>query len=140
MTNDVCDLGSSGFTHTSTAVYEWAQRICRLIRGELGDGPITARVWAYRYEGNEHLSADFFNEAGSAFPLTFIIGRQHQLDTSDPLVPDMVEAIHMCGILTGALQATVQLGRQCNETNPMCTPEQWKPGQTNGRLKVIVSA
>lgn len=63
-------------------------------------------------------------------------GRQ-MLDVPDePEVFDMTEALHLAGMITQALDATVTVGRTGNEVNETVLPAPLPAGNTNGRINL----
>jgi hypothetical protein len=131
---EICDLPASGFTRTTNDVYDWAKAVVTKVKEKLPEGQINAAVWAYREQGYEWLAVCFHRDDDDTYDLGFTIGEDHSFHLVEPGVPDMTEALHMVGILCEALAAKIQIGRRCNEVNPYCTQEEWRPGQTNGQL------
>lgn len=135
------DLDPSGCTKTNTALHECAGRIVAEVRNHFGDAPVNADVWSQRwYNGDEIISCDFWkDENDKALPLTVSITAlaQQRLDiTDEPDVFDMTEALHLAGLITQALNATVTVGRTDKEANEAVLSAPLPAGHTNGRINL----
>lgn len=137
----MCNLPASGFTETTKEVHDWACAVVSAARQRLS-GPISAYVWAYRHGYTNILSCDLSDASDVWFPITLSEAGKHSFHVStqdvDTLVPDLVEAIHMVGIIVRALDATVSMGRYVNEVNAAVLAQPLKPGETNGPMALAI--
>lgn len=102
-----CELTPMGNAVTSQPVSRWLDTALIQARKNLLGGNVTGALWAYRRNNQEYLSLDLIDELGGAHGITFQAGHRHNFDPVQPLTPDLVEAIHMAGIVIRALNATV---------------------------------
>lgn len=135
------DLDPSGGTRTNTALHECAGRIVAAVRNHFGDAPVNADVWSQRwYNGEEIISCDFWkDETDRPLPLTVTItalGQQRLDITDEPDVFDMTEALHLAGLITQALNATVTVGRTDKEANEAVLSAPLPAGHTTGRINL----
>lgn len=139
------DLPSSGFTHTDTAAHGWcldrAGEIRQKFKNEIDAGTLVANIFPYRHYDQEYVALDFWDDSGKnpdAYPITFNVGFSEPRfeSASDPFVQDMVEALHLAGIILASLNIKPSVGRQENELNHGVLAEPLKPGQTNGRISL----
>lgn len=139
-TKETCFLPSNGFTFTKNEVYDWLRNIVRKIKSEIGDEKLVAYSWAYRVgdDNQELLAFDIVNDKEEIYPLAFCpVAEKHGYQLGDVVdVPDLIEAWHMIGMLTQAMNIEVHIGVTGNELNEYCTDE-WKlPNQTNAQMKL----
>ncbi|UJD92742.1 thioesterase family protein (plasmid) [Rahnella aquatilis] len=131
------DLPPSGFTDTSVELHRAAGQIVAQARQRYGLKPLTASVWAFRYNDFIMLSCDLATENKNEphMPITITASGRLELSTLDePDVFDMAEAMHLVGLITRALGAKVEIGRGANEVNPEVLASPLKEGQTNGAI------
>ena len=138
---ETSDLSASGFTRTRSDLHAWAKAVVEQARIFKDHSTVEAKVWAYREQGCEHLSADLYlkDRREPSFPITIcadggyyfpaIVGGAAEAD-----VPDMVEAMHLVGIITQALGATVSVGRGANEVNTDVLAAPLGENHTNGPI------
>lgn len=133
--SSLSELPPSGFTFTNPALHQAAKFIIGKARELFGTTPVSVYLWAYRYDDDEHLSCDFFvpDNQNLTLPITISIADTADYEFWDePTVVDMVEAIHLSGLLISALNAHVLVGRHKNETNESLLATPLKDGETNG--------
>ncbi|NCG54486.1 hypothetical protein [Serratia fonticola] len=92
---------------TPSVIREWVVKQSARLRICL-TGDITLVIWPYRRNGREYLVCDGF-DACQTVTLTFVTGGAPDFDGTQPVVPDMTEALHMIGMLATALDARVKL-------------------------------
>lgn len=139
---ETSNLPASGFTKTRSELHAWAKAVVDEARSIFGnDVAVDVGVWAYREQGREFLSADLHikKQREPVFPITIcaegecyfpeITGGAAEAD-----VPDMVEAMHLVGIITRALGATVSIGRGENEVNTDVLAAPLGESHTNGPI------
>lgn len=85
-------------------------------------GAINAHVWAYRCNGHQVLSCDLIDQAGRRYLVTITGGGSQYFHTrmgqeAEALVKDLAEALHIAGIITSMLNASVTIGMHMNEEN-----------------------
>lgn len=132
-------LEPSGFTETSEALHACAGHIVAKAKAYFDGAPVKAEVWAYRwYDNCEIVSCDLWTEGSDkAMPVTITATGQQRLDIHDePDVFDMTEALHLAGMITQALGATVTVGRTVNEANQAVLPAPLPAGHTNGTINL----
>jgi hypothetical protein len=64
---------------------------------------------------------------------------EYESDLSDDeaYVPDMVEAVHLVGIILKSLNIPVCIGRVENEVNENLVSEPFREGQTNAHIRLF---
>lgn len=134
-------LPASGFTHTHLDVHSWAGKVVGLARSVFGEERVTARLWAYREQGRQHLSCDLCVKGNSkiSLPITICAEGKHYFPdikggAAEADTYDMAEALHLAGLITEALNATIEVGLKCNEINEEILEEPLSEGQTNGKV------
>ncbi|WP_454912940.1 hypothetical protein [Variovorax gossypii] len=133
----LCRLPPSGFTETDTRVFRWAEAAVVSLRGSL-HGPITASLSSYRWDGGQMLALDLEDGNGRRQAINFTAPFEHSFCTSDPLVPDLVEAMHMANIVLRALDVTLEVGGYWqNEVNSEIAP---RACSTDGSAPMVVRA
>lgn len=139
-TERTCFLPPSGFTFTKNEVYDWLRNIVRKIKSEIGDDHLVAYCWAYRVgdDNQELLAFDIGNDKDEIFPLAFCpVAQKHGYQLGDVVdVPDLIDAWHMIGMLTQAMNIDVRIGVTGNELNEYCTDKWVHKNQTNARMKL----
>ena len=135
-----CDLPPSGFTRTITAAHEWAGTVAKAARQHLS-GAINVHLWAYRHGQHQTLSCDLFDSSGGVYCVGLHAAGQYALHAANPqdaeaLVPDLVDATHIAGIIIRALEAEVTVGRYVNEVNEAVLAQPLGPGHTNGPMAI----
>lgn len=135
-----CDLPPSGFTRTITEVHEWTSGVVTAARKHLS-GAVSVHLWAYRYGLNQTLSCDLFDSSGGVYCVGLHAVGQYALTPANPhdaeaMVPDLVDATHIAGIIIRALDAVVSVGRYVNEVNEAVLAQPLGPGHTNGPMAV----
>lgn len=133
------DLPPSGFTDTSVELHRAAGQIVANARQRYGLTPLTASVWAFRYNDFIMLSCDLAAEGKHepCMPVTITASGRLELSTLDePDVFDMAEAVHLVGMITRALGAKVVIGRGANEVNPEVLAGLLQEGQTHGAINL----
>lgn len=135
-----CDLPPSGFTRTITEVHEWASAVAIAARQHLS-GAISVHLWAYRHGQHQTLSCDLFDSSGGVYCVGLHAVGQYDLTAAHPqdaeaLVPDLVDAMHIAGIIIRALDAEVTVGRYINEVNEEVLAQPLGPGHTNGPMAI----
>ncbi len=136
--NQLCFLSSSGFTFTNNEVYDWLKKIVKKIKAEIGEKNLKAYSRGYRVgsASQEFLTFDIVNEKDEIYPLAFCpVARKYGYQLDDVIdVPDLIEAWHMIGMLTQALNIEVKVGVTANEINQYCTDQWTKENQTNAPM------
>lgn len=135
-----CDLPPSGFTRTITEVHEWADAVVTAARKHLS-GPVSVHLWAYRHGLHQTLSCDLFDNFGGVYCVGLHAADQYVLTAAHPqdaeaMVPDLVDATHIAGIIIRALDAAVSVGRYVNEVNEAVLAQPLGPGHTNGPMAI----
>jgi len=136
------DLGPMGFTYTHSAGYEWAGKQVLSIRKAIAGKPLPVQghLWTYRHDGCEMLALDVTCGDESVYNGT-ITGNdgEYESDLSDDeaYVPDMVEAVHLVGIILKSLNIPVCIGRVENEVNENLVSEPFREGQTNAHIRLF---
>ena len=138
----ISNLPASGFTNTNKELHEWAGNLVRYAKEIFGAQPINAEVWSYREKDGMMLSCDLSN-SDKSLSLPIIIDTVSEYyfpeikgGVAEADVPDMVEAIHLAGIITQALGAKVKVGLGQNEVNPDVLSKPLVGKQTNGKINL----
>lgn len=122
-------LSASGFTDSNNGIYDWAKTAMNAVKLRLTGSIINGCLWAYRHQDVEYISLSFEDETEKNYSFTITTGFPYELKSiSEPIVPDMTEALHMAGIIIQALEANMLIGRGWNEVNRYCIPEPFKEG------------
>lgn len=105
-------LDPSGVIETNNELNDCAMRIVKKAKGFFIHGAVMAHVWSYRCGGYNVITCDLFSQDKKLImPITISSGGRQVLDNLDGLeVFDMVEALHLVGIVTKKLNANVFLG------------------------------
>lgn len=111
----ICELGPTApmmteGQRTPPGVGAWIANQLGLIRKEVDGRELTANIWGYRMGRAQLLSCDISDENGKNYSLTFNTGQAHNFADHDPMVPDMVEALHIAALLAQRLGCSVSLG------------------------------
>lgn len=126
---NICEVLPSGYTYTLNNVYDWAKESLKKIKHELGisliesKDDVKAYMWAYRYDNgkNKYIAFDLVNIKNNFhYCINFSIGDKHTFNINEPTVPDVVEAIHMIGLISTALGIKTEIGSYSNEVNKYC--------------------
>lgn len=118
---EISHLPADGEHATSLAMSEWINAVAERIRQAVGPGPVTCVLWSYRLGkgDNSHcnIAADWrpsdsvATDAG--YPMTLAIDGVPYFrvspSLSDPLMPDVAEAMHCIARIANLLGATVKL-------------------------------
>lgn len=140
MTNDYSELSSSGFTHTSIVLHLAAKVIVNNARALFKNNKIYAHIYSYREQDYEHLACDLFikKDQHQTMPITICAAKKSFFDCWDePDVIDMTEAVHLVGIITTALSATIICGLHRNEVNHAVLDQPLKGNETNGKMDLF---
>ncbi|MCL6336287.1 hypothetical protein EXT65_21065 [Pectobacterium carotovorum subsp. carotovorum] len=131
-------LEPSGFTETNKELHDCAGKIVKKAKEKFKDEPVITKVWAYRFGGYNMISCDLFTQDRSVtMPVTIsAVERQMLDDLDEPDVFDMAEAVHLVGLITQALDATVIVGLGRNEINPHVLAQPLGEGHTNGAINL----
>lgn len=120
-----CELPTTGFTYTATSVHAWAHQVTIYARERLGPGAVIASLWPYRDGSTVGLACDFSTDVGTAdarYDITFTEGGKTDLSasrtSSDCVVYDLADAIHMASLVVRGLDAKLYIGRWSRERNP----------------------
>lgn len=123
---NICEITPNGVTFTLDSVIDWARENIKYIKQalELNDiktnDSIKAYIWAYRYDnGNtKYIAFDLSNDENKkCISFNFTVGGEHCFNLKEPTVPDCVEAIHMIGLITSALNIKAEIGTHHHEIN-----------------------
>ena len=139
---ETCYLPASGFTHTHIAAHTWVGKVVRAARNELGNAPVVAGISPYREQGREHLSCDLHSPSNEKwFPVTLCAEGEHEFPdvkggAAEADVYDMAEALHVAGMISAAMNASISLGRRQNEVNEAVMASPLPPEHTNGPISL----
>lgn len=126
---NICDITPNGVTFTLNSVHDWVMESIKYINDLLdlkelkNNDSVKAFVWAYRYDNGktQYIALDLSNEENKKFlSFNFAVGGEHSYKLKEPTVPDCVEAIHMIGLITSALNIKAEIGSSNRETNDYC--------------------
>ena len=136
------DLGPMGFTHTHINGYKWAEEQVLSIREALSDssGTVQGHMWTYRHGGCEMLAIHVTCDDESIYGGTITANSgeyEVELSGDEAFVPDIVEAVHLAGIIFQSLEIPVRIGRLVNETNECLVDKPFRKGQTNAHIRLI---
>ncbi|HFJ9552378.1 TPA: hypothetical protein ACG4ML_002135 [Stenotrophomonas maltophilia] len=118
---EISHLPADGEHVTSLAMGEWIDAVAKRIREAVGPGPITCVLWSYRLGrgDNSHcnIAADWHPSdsatADTGYSMTLAIDGAPYFrvspSLSDPLMPDVAEAMHCIARIANLLGATVKL-------------------------------
>lgn len=135
----MCRQPASGFTETPAEIIEWAKSTVSIAKEIMTGKQISAHVWAYREQDCQLLAVDLIDEEGHWYGINFTTGVGYCLHPQEPYVHDLTEALHMAGIVSASLGATVELGCRDNETNEAVLARPLLPGETNGNLALVIA-
>ena len=129
-----------GFNRTTNAVYDWAKKSLHDIRATpylAVPNRIAGRIRAYHYDGAEFL--ELFLSADPTRTNEYLVSLKIPLSAEDEPaddhdddfcystdmeevygVPDMIEAVHMIGILTQSLGIRPEYGASCDLDDKTC--------------------
>lgn len=132
------ELNASGFTHTSTDLYEYLKHLVSDIKKKLPcESSIEAYLWSYRHSGYSVVSFDLM-EGEKYYPITITICNEPDYAHLDePDFSDITEAMHMIGILSQSLDLKISAGRTGNEINEALLERPLSGKETNGKLKLL---
>lgn len=114
-------LPAAGKHVTSHGMSAWIDAVAERIRAATGPGPITCVISSYRlgHSDNSHsnIAVDWDLSdgatAGTGYPMTIAIDGTSSFrkspSLSDPLMPDVAEAMHCIAQIADRLSATVKL-------------------------------
>lgn len=106
-------LTAAGQASTPDATMAWISMTVASVRTRLGSSRLEAHLWGYR-EPEDAIALDVWSPVGS-MPLTFrIADRMDVSDHFEVLVPDLIEALHVSGLILSALGVTPRVGRGAN--------------------------
>lgn len=139
------DLGSSGFTSTLFKAHAWCGTQVSAIREVFGPSVegVRASLWAYRYGDGHNLSLDLVRASDSrSYSITLqAVGCYDDDEALDPsgdvYVPDLVEALHLAGIILKSLGLTPYVGAGQNEVNAEVLQVPLAEGHTNGPIRLF---
>jgi hypothetical protein len=122
---DASILDSSGLVQTNAMAYEWCEEQVKFIRSEvlkrgksLSDAK--ASLWTYRLDGNQCLALDILINDNIFYSATLQANDgsyEKDLLTSDILVPDLAEALHLAGIILQSVGLRAEIGLVANKVN-----------------------
>jgi len=141
-TRQQSDLSPSGFTYTLVKGHRWCEEQVNIIRLALGDNIeiAYARMWTFRHDDREMLALLVGAGDNIAYDSTITTnaGRyENELSGNEVYVPDLVEAIHLAGIIFQSLGLPVSIGCLGNETNEEVLQVKLISGQTNGPIRLV---
>jgi len=139
MDTEPSTLSVTGFTYTSEIGYRWCEYHIQKVREQYDpEKAINALLWSYRLGPTEVISLELSQEK-PFYSIELLAGGEFDDDvTSDEFtVPDLVEALHLIGIVKASLTLDIEVGRRSNETNQKLLEQPLKPNQTNGYLRPI---
>lgn len=128
--DNICEILPSGVTYTLNTVVDWVKENLKYIKEALtlndikNSDSIKAYIWAYRYDNGDtkYIAFDLSNEENKkCISINFCMGGEHCFNLKEPTVPDCVEAIHMIGLITSALNIKAEIGIRHHEINEYCT-------------------
>jgi hypothetical protein len=101
--------------HSSPEIEAWAIAATALANTVIKGEQRRARVRAFRWPdvvegGSEILELLITDELGNVHLMSFTAGDAHDFHLEEPAVPDLVEALHMAGIVLRQLGADVHVG------------------------------
>ncbi|HEL3836373.1 TPA: hypothetical protein UMZ04_001110 [Stenotrophomonas maltophilia] len=118
---ELSHLPADGEHVTSLAMSEWIDAVAERIRQAVGPGPVTCVLWSYRLGrgDNSHcnIAADWHPSdsaiADTGYSMTLAIDGAPYFrvspSLSDPLMPDVAEAMHCIARIANLLGATIKL-------------------------------
>jgi hypothetical protein len=103
--------------HSSPEIEAWALAATARASTTVTGRRRSARVRAFRWPdlpaiGSEILELFLTDELGNVHLMSFTAGDVHDFHLEEPAVPDLVEALHMAGIVIRMLGADVRVGAQ----------------------------
>lgn len=121
-TPKTCDtqLTASGFNYTPNNIQDLCTRIVKKAHSVFGDlTNIECHLWAYHHSGTPYLALDMSKGKDAYLSITMKpFGRYDLSDEVEPCLFDMVEAIHVAGIVTQSLGIkNITIGNINHETN-----------------------
>ena len=134
-------LGPDGFTFTLTKAHIWCEQQVKKIREaiEFNSGEIQGHIWAYRHDDCEMLALHVTVDGESIYDAT-ITGNDGEYESilsgDEVYIPDMVEAIHLAGIIFMSLDIPLCIGRNVNELNEDVLYRPLKNNETNGPINL----
>lgn len=114
-------LPAAGTHVTSLGMCAWIDAVVERIRAATGPGPITGVISSYRLGRGDHshcnIAVDWAASdgatAGTGYPMTLAIDGAQAFrvspSLSDPLMPDVAEAMHCIARIASLLGATIKL-------------------------------
>jgi len=142
MSNETSDLSASGFTHTNTDLHIWAGKIVEEAKNYFSDEKIELSIWSYIEQKYEHMSCDIrsTNNKDKYITITICAGGEYRLGEvsrgGDIEVHTMTEALHVCGIISQALECPISVGLGGNEVNKEVLEKPLGEAHTNGRINL----
>jgi hypothetical protein len=134
------EIGPDGFTFTAKIGHSWCEdqvsAIRKLSAGNLNDA--IGCMQPYRHDGCEMLGLHI--EVNEEFIYSGIITAndgeyEGELLGDEVFVPDIIEAIHLAGIIFQSLGIPVKIGKVTNELNPEVLGRPLVGSETNGRIR-----
>jgi hypothetical protein len=117
-----CDtqLTASGFNYTPNNIHELCTRIVKKAQSVFDDLTLVeCYLWAYHHTGTPYLALDMSSGKDAYLSITMLpIGNYDLSNEEEPCLFDMVEALHVAGIVTQLLGIkNITIGNLNHETN-----------------------
>ncbi|HHA2630011.1 hypothetical protein [Stenotrophomonas maltophilia] len=118
---EISHLPADGEHVTSLAMSEWIDTVAERIRQAVGPGPITCVLWSYRLgrgdSSHSNIATDWHSAdsvpTDNGYSMTMAIDGAPYFrvspSLSDPLMPDVAEAMHCIARIANLLGATIKL-------------------------------
>jgi hypothetical protein len=90
-------------------VLDWAVQTVGDVRTKLDPATLHMAIRAYRHLG-DHLSVDLDDASGANVSITFHVDGRYGLGECDVGVPDLVEALHLAGLISDLLGVPATIG------------------------------
>jgi len=113
MTREQAALSESRLTagssdDTPAATIQWIEQLVLLIRSKVDVPTATIHIRAYR-DPQTAMGVDIVDARDAAYSMTILAQGRMAADDVEPIVTDLVEAIHIVGLLSRALDRPVTL-------------------------------
>ena len=95
---------------SSYQILRWAAAATARAKQTLSGSQLRGHLRAFRCSTRDILDLSLHDELGHVHGISFTAGCEHSLDVVAPEVPDLVEALHMAGIVIRLLGASATVG------------------------------
>lgn len=96
---------------TDEAVLNWCRSMADHVISSLDMSSVRLTVGAYRYFG-EHLTMDFDDALHAEVGIDFHVSDTYRLHENGGSIPDLVEGLHLVGLIATMLQLDARVGDQ----------------------------